>query len=215
VNIPYPYPTFADPDEALTQPVRAAVFDQAAASAPPRAGQTMSDLTLRLDEATLRRRSESFGAYRLIVDAHLAARDGWTVVGDIPGDVNAYLGYSIASPQGVQLEQPTAAKPILQWLQPTASIGGLFDELATRWIQETEFESSPSQIFFHEAYLQIIGLGPPVIPFLLARLASEPERWVGALRVVTRETADVGATSPGEAIDAWAKWAMARGYTGV
>lgn len=87
-----------------------------------------------------------------------------------------------------------------------------FAELAGRWIDETAFESSLARIFTHQAYFEILALGRPIIPLLLARLGDEPERWVGALRVISREPIAESAESAESAVAAWREWGQAHGY---
>ena len=60
-----------------------------------------------------------------------------------------------------------------------------FLELKERWQQETAFISSPRELFLHDAYQQIIGLGPQAIPLVLAELRDEPGLWHWALHAMT------------------------------
>lgn len=60
-----------------------------------------------------------------------------------------------------------------------------FLELKERWRQETAFTSSPRELFLHDAYQQIIGLGPQAIPLVLAELRDEPGLWLWALHAMT------------------------------
>jgi hypothetical protein len=94
----------------------------------------------------------------------------------------------------------------------TEDIGVAFESLASRWIEETQFESSLLRTFSNESYLEILGLGPRIIPYLLQRLRSEPERWVGALKAISR--ADIGseAATPDEAVSAWTDWGRSHHY---
>jgi hypothetical protein len=61
-----------------------------------------------------------------------------------------------------------------------------FLELKKRWRQETAFISSPRELFLHDAYQQIIGLGPQAVPLILAELRDEPGLWHWALHAITR-----------------------------
>ncbi len=60
-----------------------------------------------------------------------------------------------------------------------------FLELKELWRQETAFISSPRELFLHDAYQQIIGLGPQAIPLILAQLRDEPGLWLWALHAMT------------------------------
>ncbi|HEU4453827.1 MAG TPA: hypothetical protein VFR81_12250 [Longimicrobium sp.] len=62
-----------------------------------------------------------------------------------------------------------------------------FAELAEIWREETEFHSSSTALFMHYAYQQIIGLGPDVVPLLLADLPVTHSNWYWALLSITGE----------------------------
>ena len=47
--------------------------------------------------------------------------------------------------------------------------------------------SSTTQMVAHPAYLQIIGLGRAVLPYLLDELARQPDHWFYALSAITGE----------------------------
>jgi hypothetical protein len=99
--------------------------------------------------------------------------------------------------------------------QLPASITGVYErfaELTDRWVDDTQFESSFVQMFTHEAYLEMLTLGPSAIPLLLMRLDDEPERWVGALRIISREAIGAEAKSADEAVNAWRAWGQQHGY---
>lgn len=63
-----------------------------------------------------------------------------------------------------------------------------FAELASRWRAETGMCSSISGIVTHPAYLNIIGLGRPVLPLILAALKRKPEHWFVALKAIARHS---------------------------
>lgn len=66
----------------------------------------------------------------------------------------------------------------------------------------------------HSAYQQIIGLGPAVVPLLLAELDREPDHWFWALKAITG--ADPlppdGRGRVGEMTQAWLRWGREQGY---
>jgi hypothetical protein len=62
-----------------------------------------------------------------------------------------------------------------------------FEELASRWREETELLSSTEAIVRHPAYQQIIGLGKPALPLILADLAKTSDLWFHALFAITGE----------------------------
>jgi hypothetical protein len=96
-----------------------------------------------------------------------------------------------------------------------ASVTGVSDrfaELTERWIKDTQYESSFVRMFTQEAYLEMLTLGKSAIPLLLMRLDHEPERWVGALRIISGKAIGADAQSADEAVAAWRAWGQEHGY---
>ncbi len=62
-----------------------------------------------------------------------------------------------------------------------------FNQLKQRWIEETKFYSSISEIVMHPAYQSIIGMGEIAIPFIIQEMAVRPNHWFGALKSITGE----------------------------
>ncbi len=63
-------------------------------------------------------------------------------------------------------------------------------------------------------YQGIIGLGPPVVPLILAELKHEPDQWFWALEVITEED-PVPAEAKGRVslmAQAWLEWDRQRGH---
>lgn len=74
--------------------------------------------------------------------------------------------------------------------------------------------SSLSEMFAHPAYRQIIAMGRPAVPLLLAELGREPDWWFAALKEITGAD-PVPAASRGklpEMTAAWLNWGRANGY---
>jgi hypothetical protein len=86
-------------------------------------------------------------------------------------------------------------------------VRAIFKALADEWEAETRVESSLSRIFANEKYLQIVGLGPDALPYLLDRFRHEPERWLGALKAVTRADPAPLEHSREGVVAAWEDWA--------
>lgn len=61
-----------------------------------------------------------------------------------------------------------------------------FDRLASKWSAETVNMSSLTEMYANRFYQQIIGMGPPAVPFLLDALIGEPDYWFAALEAITR-----------------------------
>lgn len=88
-----------------------------------------------------------------------------------------------------------------------------FESLAERWREETEFHSAASALFMHPAYQEIIGLGPAVLPLILADLRESRDHWFWALRAITGEN-PVPAEERGRVdrmAERWLDWGQARG----
>jgi hypothetical protein len=89
-----------------------------------------------------------------------------------------------------------------------------FEELAARWREDTEFDSAPTTIYQHPAYLEIVGWGPPALPLMFADLATHGSFWFGALRTLTGED-PVPPEDRGRIArmrEHWLGWGRARGY---
>ncbi len=99
-------------------------------------------------------------------------------------------------------------------IAPQRQLEQLFARLAAEWKQETRYLSSTTAIATHPAYQRIIGLGPQVIPLILADLKQEPSHWFWALSALTGENpvpaADQGRISAMTA--AWLQWGIDTGW---
>lgn len=88
-----------------------------------------------------------------------------------------------------------------------------FRQLARKWINETEYLSSAARMAEHPTYQEIIQLGQPAVPLLLAELRRRPDFWFAALRAITGEN-PVPPQSAGKVKDmaaAWLAWGQAKG----
>lgn len=87
-----------------------------------------------------------------------------------------------------------------------------FRWLAEKWLDS---QSGRSRIDFnHPAHIQIIGMGPAAIPFLLVEIQSRSGHWFEALRAIVGTT-PVSPEIRGdfEAVTAaWLKWGTENGY---
>jgi hypothetical protein len=99
-------------------------------------------------------------------------------------------------------------------IAPPQQLERLFTQLAEQWRQETRFLSSTSAIATHPAYQRIIGLGPQVIPLILAEMQHKPGQWFWALTSLTGETlvppSDAGRMTA--MTEAWLKWGSDNGW---
>lgn len=72
-------------------------------------------------------------------------------------------------------------------LDPQRLLFDTFSDLRNVWKAETSVLSSITEIVAHPAYLQIIGLGAIVLPYVFDELRNEPDHWFVALEAITRE----------------------------
>jgi len=93
------------------------------------------------------------------------------------------------------------------------SIGELFAELAATWNEETATSSSPVDMIMNRSYQRIIGLGQPVVPYLLQALAAQPDHWFWALSSITgADPVPAGAAGNIAAMRAaWLRWGKEQG----
>ena len=69
---------------------------------------------------------------------------------------------------------------------PGEGLKALFVQLLNQWREETKLSSKYAEINMHQAHLQIIGLGEPVVPYILEDLSHGGGQWFTALRAITR-----------------------------
>lgn len=101
--------------------------------------------------------------------------------------------------------------PTITVQQP--NIGERFKRLAAEWKEESRFLSNTAQMALLRPYQRIIGMGFPVLPFILEELDREPDQWFWALEAITEENpipteamGDVAAMAR-----AWVLWGKQRG----
>ncbi len=98
--------------------------------------------------------------------------------------------------------------------EATVSIQSRFRELVARWKQESLYLSSTTAMTELPSYQEIIRMGEPAVPLLLAELEREPNHWFMALMAITGAdpvpVADRGRLDRMTA--AWLRWGRANGY---
>lgn len=89
-----------------------------------------------------------------------------------------------------------------------------FRRLAEVWNQATAYLSSMSEASKHQAYQEIISLGPSVVPLLLRDMESHHTHWFIALREITgaNPVPESAAGNVPAMVKAWSTWARATGY---
>jgi hypothetical protein len=90
-----------------------------------------------------------------------------------------------------------------------------FQGLAARWEAVTRYRSHTNSLRDHPVYQELIGLGEPVIPLILAEVARKPAvSWLAALATITGESPvppDLAGHVEAMA-RAWIDWGRQRGY---
>jgi hypothetical protein len=89
-----------------------------------------------------------------------------------------------------------------------------FHALVATWKRERGPHSSSARLAEHPAYLQIIDLGPEVVPLLLRELDQRPDHWFRALHALTgADPVDPECRGkPQEMAAAWLRWGREQGY---
>jgi hypothetical protein len=89
-----------------------------------------------------------------------------------------------------------------------------FLKLAAKWKEERGPHSSSAKLCGHPAYLQIVEMGPAVVPLLFRELERAPDHWFRALQALTganpvpeRFQGNIRAMA-----QAWLSWGRDHGY---
>jgi hypothetical protein len=89
-----------------------------------------------------------------------------------------------------------------------------FNELLLEWKSTRPASSSSTVIAMQPAYQQIIGMGAPVVPFILRELSRELDHWFWALKAITGQD-PVSPEHRGRMRDMaadWLRWGREKGY---
>jgi len=97
---------------------------------------------------------------------------------------------------------------------PPESAAQKFQRLAALWRAETAYVSSTSDLVGHPAFLEIVGMGPAVVPLLLRELQNRTDHWHRALRRITGAdpVAPADRGNIDRAAEAWLRWGKEQGY---
>jgi len=89
-----------------------------------------------------------------------------------------------------------------------------FQSLKDDWKSRTRHLSNTAQIALVFSYQQIIGMGPQVVPLILADLQRETDHWFWALEAITGENPvtenDLGDMET--MAQAWIAWGQKNGF---
>lgn len=88
-----------------------------------------------------------------------------------------------------------------------------FQRLRDDWKSKTRHLSNTAQISLVFSYQKIIGMGPAVVPLILAELEKETDHWFWALEAITGEN-PVTKSNAGDmdaSARAWIEWGRQNG----
>ena len=88
----------------------------------------------------------------------------------------------------------------------------LFEQYAGAVRELALFASSLDTVRFSAPYIQILAMGPAVLPYLSQALRDDQDlTWLPALAAITRMDPAEGSDTVDEAVAAWLTWAAERG----
>ena len=94
-----------------------------------------------------------------------------------------------------------------------ADLAERFESLKNDWKSKSRFISNSAQMAMLRPYQQIIGMGPAVVPLILAELERETDHWFWALEAISGEN-PVPEESKGKVAEmarAWLAWGRNEG----
>ena len=88
-----------------------------------------------------------------------------------------------------------------------------FQQLKDDWKSKTRHLSNTAQIALVFSYQKIIGMGPAVVPLILAELEKETDHWFWALEAITGENPvpEDAAGNMAASARAWVEWGRHQG----
>ena len=90
----------------------------------------------------------------------------------------------------------------------------IFERLADKWLRERPRGIDIAQTTRLPAYQDIIDLGEPAVPWILQRMAHNPDHWFVALSTITGVSPVPPASRGrlGEMTAVWLEWGRQQGY---
>lgn len=88
-----------------------------------------------------------------------------------------------------------------------------FEQLRDEWKAQSQHLSNTAQIAMLWSYQQIIGMGTPVVPLILAELRRETDHWFWALEAISGENPvpPEAAGKVEQTAKAWLDWGRGKG----
>ena len=94
----------------------------------------------------------------------------------------------------------------------TSTLEKEFNQLASRWYQETGMSSMIHVKAMHPSYQRIIGMGKDALPFIFRELSQRRGHWLWALCAITGEDAARPTDNIKQAVESWLRWGLENGY---
>ena len=135
--------------------------------------------------------------------------------------VDAKFGYRSAKADRRRRERLDASDHFVERIdfllgglpKPKSEIATAFERCAEDVRRTVRFASSLEVVAHSDAYQQIVGMGPTVLPYVLRELrASRSVAWFRALNLITRQDAAAGLDTVEGAVRAWLSWGARHGY---
>lgn len=97
----------------------------------------------------------------------------------------------------------------------TEDVRSRFQRLSRDWKEQSRYLSNTAQMSMLKPYQRIVGMGWPVVPFILAELQHEPDQWFWALEAITEQNPvpSEAAGRVSQMAQAWIDWEKSQGFT--
>jgi hypothetical protein len=97
---------------------------------------------------------------------------------------------------------------------PAETVEQRFRRLEATWLKEIGYSSSPTELYGHPAFQEIIRMGEAVVPLMLRDLEERPRLWVWALPEITGAdpASEADAGNIRKMSEAWLRWGKEHGY---
>ena len=154
-------------------------------------------------------------------------RNVFVVTNFVAVGIVSFLSLCGPNAETTQDVRPPAAKPNILHITDDHSVvldaeiarSCQFQKLISQWHEQREGMSWIAEMAMCPAYQSIVGMGPSVIPLVLAQLESEgdePDHWFWALQAITEvnPVADADRGNIVKMAEAWLRWGAQQGYAG-
>lgn len=150
-------------------------------------------------------------------DLDLSADDNYMELTDLSAGREYDSGIYFSNKRRLEAayERSSDLRVLHSYTQVSEELESRFTRLHTQWKAETGGVSSIQKIVLNPHYLKIIGMGKPVIPFILKSLAQKPDHWFVALSALIDDKPTTPGDTFNEAVAKWINWGFANGYLAI